>query len=184
MSQTESPDVGVDVVNTDVESETDVTAAEDASAPVESEAEAEPADESLDAAEAVATESVEPLESEVLNEDDFLEEEAAPRAISPYWCSTRDGTGSLSPRGRQRRRLACRPERLASGIVCTECLGDHRTPVGGPMLRSHKRPSRLGRFRMPRGRWFAFFAWNLARQPLLVRNEPQLPRLWESSHAH
>ena len=34
------------------------------------------------------------------------------------------------------------------------------------------------------GLWFAFFAWNLARQPLLVRNEPQLPRLWESSHAH
>jgi hypothetical protein len=34
------------------------------------------------------------------------------------------------------------------------------------------------------GLWLAFFAWNLARQPLLVRNEPQLPRLWESSHAH
>jgi hypothetical protein len=34
------------------------------------------------------------------------------------------------------------------------------------------------------GLWFAFFAWNLARRPLLVRNEPQLPRLWESSHAH
>ena len=34
------------------------------------------------------------------------------------------------------------------------------------------------------GLWFAFFAWNLARQPLLVRNEPQLARLWESSHAH
>ena len=34
------------------------------------------------------------------------------------------------------------------------------------------------------GFWFAFFAWNLSRRPLLVRNEPQLPRLWESSHAH
>ncbi len=34
------------------------------------------------------------------------------------------------------------------------------------------------------GLWFACFAWNLSRRPLLVRNEPQLPRLWESSHAH
>jgi hypothetical protein len=34
------------------------------------------------------------------------------------------------------------------------------------------------------GLWFAFFAWNLAKRPLLVRNEPQLARLWESSHAH
>jgi hypothetical protein len=34
------------------------------------------------------------------------------------------------------------------------------------------------------GLWFAFFFWNLGRHPLLVKNEPQLPRLWESSHAH
>jgi len=34
------------------------------------------------------------------------------------------------------------------------------------------------------GFWFAFFAWNISRRPLLVKNEPQLARLWESSHAH
>jgi Ni/Fe-hydrogenase subunit HybB-like protein len=34
------------------------------------------------------------------------------------------------------------------------------------------------------GLWFAFFFWNLGRRPLLVKNEPQLARLWESSHVH
>lgn len=34
------------------------------------------------------------------------------------------------------------------------------------------------------GIWLAFFARNLARRPLLVRNDPQLPRLWEMSHGH
>ena len=90
MSPTEPTDGAVDVVDGDAdagsnaEPSTDVTAAEDTAPVVESEAEAEPGDESIDAAEAVASESVEPLETEVLNEDDFLEEEAAPRAISPY----------------------------------------------------------------------------------------------------
>lgn len=34
------------------------------------------------------------------------------------------------------------------------------------------------------GIWFAFFAWNLTQRPLMVRNDPQLPRLWEHSHGH
>ena len=34
------------------------------------------------------------------------------------------------------------------------------------------------------GIWFAYFAFELARRPLLVRNDPQLPRLWEHSHGH
>ncbi len=34
------------------------------------------------------------------------------------------------------------------------------------------------------GLWFAYFAWELAKRPLLVRNDPQLPRLWEHSHGH
>jgi len=34
------------------------------------------------------------------------------------------------------------------------------------------------------GIWLAAFARNLSRQPLLVRNDPQLPRLWEKSHGH
>jgi hypothetical protein len=34
------------------------------------------------------------------------------------------------------------------------------------------------------GIWVAYFAWELAKRPLLVRNEPQLPRLWEHSHGH
>lgn len=34
------------------------------------------------------------------------------------------------------------------------------------------------------GIWFAYFAMELAKRPLLVRNDPQLPRLWEHSHGH
>jgi len=34
------------------------------------------------------------------------------------------------------------------------------------------------------GIWLAYFAWELAKRPLLVRNDPQLPRLWEHSHGH
>jgi hypothetical protein len=34
------------------------------------------------------------------------------------------------------------------------------------------------------GIWLAFFGWNLSKRPLLVRNDPQLPRLWEKSHGH
>ena len=34
------------------------------------------------------------------------------------------------------------------------------------------------------GLWLAYFAWELAKRPLLVRNDPQLPRLWEHSHGH
>jgi hypothetical protein len=34
------------------------------------------------------------------------------------------------------------------------------------------------------GIWLAYFARNLSRRPLLVRNDPQLPRLWEKSHGH
>lgn len=34
------------------------------------------------------------------------------------------------------------------------------------------------------GLWLAFFAWNLAKRPMLVRTDPQLPRLWEHSHGH
>jgi hypothetical protein len=34
------------------------------------------------------------------------------------------------------------------------------------------------------GIWLAYFAMELAKRPLLVRNDPQLPRLWEHSHGH
>ncbi len=34
------------------------------------------------------------------------------------------------------------------------------------------------------GLWLALFAWNLSKRPILVANEPQLPRLWEQSHGH
>lgn len=34
------------------------------------------------------------------------------------------------------------------------------------------------------GLWLAAFAAYLSKRPLLVRNEPMLPRLWESSHGH
>jgi hypothetical protein len=34
------------------------------------------------------------------------------------------------------------------------------------------------------GVWLTFFFWNLAQRPLLVVNEPMLPRLWEESHGH
>lgn len=34
------------------------------------------------------------------------------------------------------------------------------------------------------GLWLALFAWNLSKRPILVANDPQLPRLWERSHGH
>jgi hypothetical protein len=34
------------------------------------------------------------------------------------------------------------------------------------------------------GVWLTFFFWNLAQRPLLVVNEPMLPRLWKESHGH
>ncbi len=34
------------------------------------------------------------------------------------------------------------------------------------------------------GIWLAAFATFLSKRPLLVRNEPMLPRLWETSHGH
>jgi hypothetical protein len=34
------------------------------------------------------------------------------------------------------------------------------------------------------GIWLAYFAMELTKRPLLVRNDPQLPRLWEHSHGH
>ena len=34
------------------------------------------------------------------------------------------------------------------------------------------------------GVWLTFYFWNLAQRPLLVVNEPMLPRLWEESHGH
>ncbi len=34
------------------------------------------------------------------------------------------------------------------------------------------------------GLWLAAFASYLSKRPLLVRNEPMLPRLWEASHGH
>jgi hypothetical protein len=32
--------------------------------------------------------------------------------------------------------------------------------------------------------WLGMFFWQLGRRPLLVVNEPMLPRLWEPSHGH
>ncbi|HEX6878881.1 MAG TPA: hypothetical protein VF135_00830, partial [Terriglobales bacterium] len=34
------------------------------------------------------------------------------------------------------------------------------------------------------GLWVAAFVAYLSKRPLLVRNEPMLPRLWEQSHGH
>jgi len=34
------------------------------------------------------------------------------------------------------------------------------------------------------GIWFAAYLWYLAQRPLLVRQEPMLPKLWEPSHGH